>query len=1339
MKFKSVIGAFLFIFSACFLATIVFIQTEYFGKVVTRVVSDVSSKKYQTRISFRKFSLSIFPPGIELNQVQISKKWSEVQSLEGEFGTLGLYFGLVEFEEKKITLGELRVSDAIVIFKKPKSAEALKELDQRSIDNFFNFDQLTPFRIDKLTVENSKIIFNEDSFDAQKLKLFKSRKSIIARFQLTNLMLQSLKRESVDEIWGDAEIFKNQIKIYRLKIQHDVHTALVKGRIKNYNKLLKSDIELNGETQLYLKGIEQYLPNSFLKISEGIMRSQFNFASQSEKFSADAEILIQGIRSNFIYADEIRSGLRFEKKILSMSDFELTFGEQKISLENPAVIYDGDLNHFLTSPLKIKTEKLALSNILRKWSAQASTIEGSLTGNIFVQLSRSDYQVKLDDNFTVENFSLSSGTKAKPFQILRIKSAKLGQSDIRKNESGVKIKSFLTLPHSKIELEGSITPKKISFQAPPSKIDLSDFGNISQLGILGVGDLALKVKGAPGDIKIHLEGKTKGFTILGYNLDETEKDILIDLGASSVFINKMDSKIGKSTLTGTGSVNYKNADIALGITTNFANSHELREILAPILDKIKSIPDDLELKGKIDLDIFGKYKFPELKMRSRISFIDLVAFGESVNSGSFGLSLKNEILKFERIELNKGGGGLSGEIGLDLKEKSFSLKTDWENLELSSFEAPRRIGLNLMTAFSGKLEGGGRFSDYMLKLSNVFFNTKNSSHIFPDSRLSLIIGPKRISGDVNLLGDIFSSRFDFFRDSNSESKFKFQLKTDELKPILGILAGPHLELENISGRVNIVGDANFQEGLKNLDLTLALKNLSIVHEDFKINYISETPEFIVKDGRIDRWGLELNQPDLKLVTRGEGIFGKQVSILVETKANAKILEILSSRILSSEGHLENTLKLHGSGSELNYSVHSKTSDLDLSIENLPIQINNLKYSLSMTSNRLRIDQFVFAMENGSFNLKGDVFFDRDQPDVNLKFIFDKAEIPILGKSSLNISGEGIVLGNNYPYSVGGEVTVHKALIVNELNEFNTKSAGFSQVRYLPKTQESPLGKMFSLNLNIKAESPIRIMNSLMDVALFGEVRLLGSPGRLRGEGRLSSPLNSSRIFFKNNEYIIRSADINFNPQKQITNPDFDIQAMTIISSYKIYPKAYGDLERFNFDLTSEPALPRNSILSLIAFGYTDEIQSSLYAKDQQSLTQVGVGSFVFDRFKISDILNKQFGLQVNLGTVIEQSETDSLLSGRNQSVAGGPGGVLGRTRSATKIELKKRLDEALTLSVSSTMGGTIGQRQSMNLNYGVSKNIQLEGVYELRTNEEGQADIIYNSIGGDLKFRRTFK
>ena len=133
-----------------------------------------------------------------------------------------------------------------------------------------------------------------------------------------------------------------------------------------------------------------------------------------------------------------------------------------------------------------------------------------------------------------------------------------------------------------------------------------------------------------------------------------------------------------------------------------------------------------------------------------------------------------------------------------------------------------------------------------------------------------------------------------------------------------------------------------------------------------------------------------------------------------------------------------------------------------------------------------------------------------------------------------------------------------------------------------------------------------------------------------------------------------------------------------------------------------------------------------------------MGSFVFDRFKINDILNKQFGLQLNLGTVFEQSGKDSLLSGRSQEGSYGPGGI-GRTRSGTKIELKKRLDEATSVAVSSTMGSGIGQRQSMNLIYNLNQKVQLEGVYETRSNEDDIEYLNYNSIGGDLKFRWTYK
>lgn len=1341
MRFKSVLGAFLFVLLASFIAFVVFIQTDSFGRLVSKVVTDISEKRFKTEVKVKSVSISVFPPGIELNQIKVNKVISDVERFTGEFGTIGFYIGLIEIEEKNLTFGEIRVSDSYVEYTSPKKDEELKEIEPALIEKIFTAQDRLPIHIDTVTVENTKVVLNHELLEARRIKLFQKNDSFIARFHIANIKPSPESDFMIDEIWGDGEITRDKINIHRLKLQHDVHTLLVKGSVKDYYKLLGSEASLNGELQVHLESLKNMMElPELLQIKQGSARASFSVNYKEKDVTAKADVYVEKLRSKFLNSDEIRSVLSFSDKKLFINKLSHSYKKEKVELEEAAPIFNLGDKSYLTKPIHVSIQNLSLNNALRILGPKLSVLKGELNGDVVFEYKNGNLFFTPQNRFVVRNLGLVVGSKKDPFTILMVKKATLNNSHFSVVDNEFRMSSDIELARSKFPLTGLVNKKRVEFNVPVSPIDLEDFGNISNLDIKGAGDLGIKVEGPLEATAINIYGKTKGFEVLGYRLDETEKNITIDLADSNVLINKMESRLGKTNLSGNGSVNWGSADIALGITSTDASSSDLEQILHPIFKDIDFLPPDLDFKAKIDVDIFGKYRLDDLKIRSKVNFSDLTAYGENINSGSFDISLLNRILAFKNFDANKGKGTIAGNFSFDLKEKFIKLDYRWENLELASFNIIKRLRLNINSMMSGSISGEGPMSSYTLNLQNVAFDTKTPTYKFNDSFVELKILPKRIIGKTNILGEIIKADFNIALQQGMASQLKYRINAPDLKPFLVAAFGQHLEAENFSGALEIESETKFQDGFNHLDLTATVKKLRFTHPEFNVDYTSNRPEFVVRDSLIQRWNLSIKQPDLYIVTSGEGVFGKRVSLVSESHINSKILEILLAPILSSEGFLRNIVRVNGKGTEFSLAVSSKASNLDLSIDQLPVQINNLNYDIEYANGRLSIQNFTSSLDNGSVSLLGDIFFEGPQPDVNVKFTLDKAEIPILGKSSLNLSGEGIVLGNSYPYNISGEIIVNKALIVNELNEFSNKSGGFSQVRFLPRNQESPFGKMFSINLNVKAENPVRITNSLMDVAFVGEVRLLGNPTRLRGEGRLTSPPNSSRIFFKNNEYLITNADINFIPKKELSNPDFDIHALTVISTYKVYPKAYGDLESFNFDLTSEPPLPRNSILSLIAFGYTDEIQNSLYAKDQQSLTQVGVGSFVFDRFKISDILNKQFGLQVNLGTVIEQSRTDSLLSGRSQDSLGGQASTgLGRTRSATKIELKKRLDEALTLSVSSTMGGSIGQRQSMNLNYGISKNIQVEGVYELRTNEEGEADIIYNSIGGDIKFRRTFK
>lgn len=1339
MRYKSVLGAFLFICTASLVALMIFIHTKSFGNLLTRVVSDVAQRKAQTKVSIRSVEISLFPPGLELNRVTVSKKISDQEELFAEIGKFGFYISLIEIEEKRLTFGEIRISDSVIDYKFPKKDEPLNEIPKEVINKVFDLSEKSPIRIDTILLENSKVTANHDLLEVRRLKIFKKSKEFVARFHLSNIKPQADSELSLDEVWGDLEIGRKNIDVYRLKVQHDVQAIMLKGKIENYRLLKNASGAFRGEAHLHLKNIQNELNISdILQVQKGFISSHFNISYVNQKLDGAANFEVREIASNLIFADLIKGELKLKPESVTLESFSLVNNKESAELQKPAILYNLESKQLLPSALFLRANHLKLTNVLR-FLPSLKVLKGELTGDVTLKVDNKDLFITPVDGFKINQLGLIVGSEAKPFTILMIKEAKLKETNLSVINGEFSLSSNITLPRSKFEVDGFVSKERTRFSVLDAQINLEDLGNISQIGIKGEGKLNVDVNGRLDDVMINLAGKMKGFEVLGYKLGTSDKEISIGLKDSEVIISKFESVYGSTPISGNGVVNYGNGDIALGINSPNSNYYDLTHILHPVLKDLTFLPDDLNLSAKIDANIYGKTSLPDLKIKSAVQFNDLTAYGENLNSGSFTIGLSDQVFSIRDLNAKKERGDIAGNFSLGIVSKKLSLDYTWDALAISSFNAAKKLRLNIDGKVSGSVKGSGTLNDHILDLKTKVYNTKSPSHSFEDSNISMKIMPNRIQGEAAILGNYVTSDFNLSLNRQQNSKLSLDIAIPDAKPLMTALLGQHLENEEINGKLYFNLDTSFNGPFKNMNLTAQVKTLALNHTDFKLNYSSTSPDFIIKDDRIQKWNLNIRESDAYIVTHGKGTFGESVALINEFHFNAKLLEILLAPVLSSEGFMRNVVRIDGKKDNYTMTISSKGSNLGLTIEGLPVPITALNYSVEYAGQRLQILELVSSLDAGKVSLEGDIYFDDNEPDVNVKYVLDRAEIPILGKSAINLSGEGIILGNEMPYNVSGEIIVNKAQIINELSDFSSKSNALSQVRFLPKNQESTFSKLLILNVNVKAENPVKIVNSLMDISLKGEVRLLGSPARLRGEGRLIAPVGTSRVFFKNNEYQIRSADITFVAKKDISNPDFDVQAQTMISNYKVYAKAYGDLERFSFDLTSDPALGRNSILSLIAFGYTDEMQNSLGQKNQQNLTQVGVGSFVFDRFKISDILNKQFGLQVNLGTVVEQSQFDSLLSGRSQEGQGMSGGVLGRTRSATKIELKKRLDEALTLSVSSTMGGNIGQRQSMNLTYGVNKKVQLEGVYELRTNDEGQEDIIDNSIGGDLKFRWTFK
>lgn len=1336
MKLRSILASFLFIVVASFIALYFFVQTRSFGDLLTRVVTDIAQKRFDAKVGIDNIEISLFPPGLELNRVRVKRK-SESERINLELGKLGIYLNLIEIEERRISLGEIKIQNSVIEIIQPESNEPTEEIKQEVIDEIFKISDRLPLRVDTLLLEDAFLKINHDLLEARRLKVFKKGKNFVSRFHLANIRPDAEKDFTIDEIWGDLELGRKNLEIYRLKIIQDVQSLLVKGKVKDYRLLKGSHAQLKGEINLSLENLDQLLGiTKTIRMEQGFADILFDVSLQNLEVHGSAFARLQDFRSNLAYADTVEGSFRFRPEGIFLEKAELKRESQHAVLLESAMVFDIPRKLILPSPLQLKFDNYTLTNALRV-VPELKDLHGVMSGHMTLRHDRGDFYIKPRDGFHARDVSLIVGDE-KPVRILTIPSLTLTETDISVVNKEVRLSGQAKLPNSQVEVDGFVSKAGLKFSIIDAPFDLEDLGNLANLDVKGKGRLSLDVSGKGKNVTLNLTGKMNEFEVLEYKLGTADVNVAVELGSDNVIIHKMEGLYGSTPISVTGAVNYGSLDIALGINSPSTNYHDLSRILTPIFRKVDFLPEDINFNAKVDASVYGKVRFPELQVKSSILFSDLFGYGELINSGSLDINLNQEILRMNNFKGRKGSGEVSGYFQYDTSRDYLKTKLGWTNLSLTSFNFARFLHLNIDGKISGTLEGEGKNSDYNLALDTILAKTKSLNYSFDDSRLRMNIHPRRYSGGFHFLGNILTSEFDFSRNFKGPTQLSLKASVPEIKPILTALFGEHIESENISGGLQADLDASFKDYLQSVDLKGQLRKVSFNHPEFNFQYASNEPDFIIEDNVIKKWDLNVRNTDLTIVSKGSGVFGEKVDLNQSLQMNSKIIEILLAQVLSAEGALSNEFSVHGIKDDYRVSIRSHAEDLNLSLQGLPLPLNHVAYDLELIDRRLLVNKLTTSIENGSASMMGEIYFDDEVPDVNLKYELNRAEIPILNKSAINVTGEGIILGDDLPYALTGDLVLNKALIVNEVNDFTNRSSAFSQVRYLPRNQESVLGKMFNLNVNVKAETPIKVTNSLMDVSLKGEVRLLGNPASPKGEGHLYAPPNTSRVFFKNNDYYITSGDLNFFSRKEITNPDFDIQAVTTLSNYKVYAKAYGDLERFNFDLTSEPALPRNSILSLIAFGYTDEI-GSLRPDDQQNLTQMGVGSFVLDRFKISDILNKQFGIQVNVGTVFVQSE-QSLLAGRTQDSGYAPGDI-GRTRSATKIELKKRLDEATSLSVSSTMGGSIGSRQSMNLTYSLTKKIQVEGVYELRTAAEGEEDSINNSnsIGGDLKFRWSFK
>lgn len=276
----------------------------------------------------------------------------------------------------------------------------------------------------------------------------------------------------------------------------------------------------------------------------------------------------------------------------------------------------------------------------------------------------------------------------------------------------------------------------------------------------------------------------------------------------------------------------------------------------------------------------------------------------------------------------------------------------------------KKLRLNLNGRIFGSLTGEGTTKDYELKLIGKMEDTKTSDYEFENSHYNVKITPSDVGGELNLLGSIIKSNFNYSMLKTAPSNVDLMVHAPTIKPFFTAILGQHLEGEDFTGSLKFKVNSKFRGYFDQVNLLGTLENLTFKHEEFKVNFNSSEPQFVIDNNEIKKWNLSIHEPDLFVQSKGSGKFGDQVSLIQEFHFNSKIFEILLSQILSSEGFVRNILRLDGRGDQYNFSASSKSTGLDLTIDFLPVPLNQLHYGFDYSNDRLVISEFKTNLDNG---------------------------------------------------------------------------------------------------------------------------------------------------------------------------------------------------------------------------------------------------------------------------------------------------------------------------------------------------------------------------------------
>ena len=593
-------------------------------------------------------------------------------------------------------------------------------------------------------------------------------------------------------------------------------------------------------------------------------------------------------------------------------------------------------------------------------------------------------------------------------------------------------------------------------------------------------------------------------------------------------------------------------------------------------------PVDGEIQFAVDLA--GSTK--DLRGSGRVTLLNATAWGESVQLATAEFDMGSGQVHFPKFEMHAAHGIATGTLGYNVLGQSLSFRLNGSGFRLEQVNAlagnPKlQLGGEAYFEVSGIVNAAEPVLNGDVHLSSLTLNGKALGGF--DLNAVTKGSEMRLTGRSNSSVAQVNADATLLMHGELPVRSTIKLSSSDVNSAIAALVPLRL-----TGPTAVESEVRISGPLRNprslfaeisiAKLTANLQGIALANEG-QLNFQVSDQVLRVESCRVGGEGSRFF--DVRGTAELAGT--QRLSMRATGDVNLKLLQVIDPDILSA-GAVNLSVNIGGVISNPVLQGRLRVTNGSISYTDVPNGLSDINGTMVFNRDRLEVEDLVARTGGGELRLGGFLTYVRPQGIyANLSATGHDIRIRYPEGVSSTANAELALVGSMQNSTLSGDVTVTR-LGFNHAFDFALYLARSKQPPTNVVDYESPLNRLH-LDVHIVSTPELNVQTSLARFSGNLDLRLHGSVLRPVVLGRVN--ILDGDLAFNATKYHVERGDVTFsNPVK--IEPNLDLEASARVRDYDITLGFHGTLDKLNTTYRSDPPLPTQDIIALLALGRTRE-------------------------------------------------------------------------------------------------------------------------------------------------------